>query len=450
MANGPRVRRGWGERSAELVRELAEEGERPKLALGYVFMNRAYYESRVETFLVAPKSAILGEIASRHSQELTHEQTNARSAQIELLKPQLSALGHGHLFFEFVIPRMGKRADAILFLGGVIIVLEFKIGAQSAGSEDRRQLEGYALDLKNFHEGSHSLPIVPILVATRTDTSPFALAPNGNGVFAPVISNGRNIGEIVEYAESQLGGRICNPIEWMNAPYKPTPTIVEAAQALYAEHAVDEIARSDAGAKNLAETTGRIREIVAHSKTAGRKSICFVTGVPGSGKTLIGLDLATSTIAEEHAVFLSGNGPLVEVLREALVRDEVQRVHGMTKAQSARKVWSFIQNIHHFRDEALQNDAPPNERVVVFDEAQRAWDVLQTSKFMVNKREQTGFNQSEPEFLVRYMDRHADWCVIVALIGGGQEINTGEAGLDGWRDALQAQFSHWDVYFRTD
>ena len=209
-----------------------------------------------------------------------------------------------------------------------------------------------------------------------------------------------------------------------------------------------EITRSDAGAKNLTVTTSALERIIERSKANNEKSICFVTGVPGAGKTLAGLNIATTRARkyeDEHAVFLSGNGPLVDVLREALARDESRR-HCISKSDAYRRVSSFIQNIHHFRDDALRDKQAPIERVVVFDEAQRAWTKDQTSKFMKNKRGISDFSMSEPEFLISVMDRHDDWCVIICLIGGGQEINTGEAGLAGWLSAFEHSFKDWHIY----
>jgi hypothetical protein len=240
---------------------------------------------------------------------------------------------------------------------------------------------------------------------------------------------------------------------WQAGRYRPTPTIVEAAQALYRGHAVEEISRSEAGAENLTRTSDYLASVIETAKEAKHKAICFITGVPGSGKTLAGLNLATARQRahdDEHAVFLSGNGPLVAVLREALALDAVaqarQEGRSILKAQEDRRASAFIQNIHHFRDEALSAPAAPIERVAIFDEAQRAWDVKQTSKFMQQKRGQLGFAMSEPEFLLSVMDRHPDWCALVCLVGGGQEINTGEAGLAEWLRALERSFSHWRVH----
>jgi hypothetical protein len=230
--------------------------------------------------------------------------------------------------------------------------------------------------------------------------------------------------------------------------YRPTPTIVEAAEILYRTHSVTDISRSDAGAKNLQVTSASVSEIIDRARENNSKCICFVTGVPGSGKTLAGLNIATRRSDEhrdEHAVFLSGNGPLVEVLREALARDKARR-EGISKKTAQREVRSFIQNIHHFRDEYVGNDAVPVEKVVVFDEAQRAWTREQAASFMQRKRGQANFAMSEPEFLISVMDRHVDWCTVVCLVGGGQEINTGEAGISEWISALELRFPDWEVH----
>jgi DUF2075 family protein len=244
-----------------------------------------------------------------------------------------------------------------------------------------------------------------------------------------------------------------DPDIWIRSVYKPTPTIIEAAQALYKGHSVKEISRSDSGAINLSATTDTISEIIEFSKHNNRKSICFITGVPGAGKTLAGLNIANDkhNVNEgEHAVFLSGNGPLVQVLQEALARNEVLEkkctCQQVTKAQALTKTKAFIQNIHHFRDDALQTQQPPVERVVVFDEAQRAWTINQTSSFMARKKGIQGFAMSEPEFLISVLNRHENWAVIICLIGGGQEINTGEAGLPEWFSAIHKNYPHWDVY----
>ena len=242
-------------------------------------------------------------------------------------------------------------------------------------------------------------------------------------------------------------------MEWAAGRYRPTPTIVEAAQALYHGHDVEEISRSEAGAENLSRTASYVGQVIGSAKRDRRKAICFITGVPGSGKTLAGLNLATGrqrSHKDEHAVFLSGNGPLVDVLREALVLDAIMQARDVgreaSKVEQRRSAAAFIQNVHHFRDDAVDSALPPIEMVIVFDEAQRAWDVEQTARFMQQKRGKAGFTMSEPEFLLGVMDRHEDWCVTICLVGEGQEINIGEAGIGEWLDVAQRSFPHWQIH----
>lgn len=409
----------------------------------------AYYSDTVTAFKNCSDETILGHLSESHHFALEELQRDAWRIQIRLLKRELAALDTGTIYFEFAIPRMGKRADVVILIAGTVFILEFKVGSTTFDRAGRDQVHDYALDLKNFHAGSHDVPIVPILIATGSDERVAdALEWAADQVAEPLMSSGRGLIELITRALDDVRAPPIVPHIWERSGYLPTPTIVEAAQALYQNHAVEEIARSDSGAQNLNQTAQAIRDIVQQSRASGQKSICFVTGVPGSGKTLAGLNIATESAQSdetERAVFLSGNGPLVTVLREALARDQRDRT-GCKKADAERQVASFVQNIHHFRDDALRTDQAPPEKIVIFDEAQRAWTKEQASKFMRNKRGQTDFDISEPEFLISVMDRHEDWCVIVCLVGGGQEINTGEAGLTEWISVLQARFKDWEIY----
>jgi hypothetical protein len=223
--------------------------------------------------------------------------------------------------------------------------------------------------------------------------------------------------------------------------------------ALYSQHSVSEISRSDAGATNLTATSETITEIIRSAKAGSFKAICFVTGVPGAGKTLVGLNVATQYMeksSELYSVFLSGNGPLVKILCEALARDQVERGKAKGKriklGEARSDVKAFIQNVHHFRDECLRDEGPPVEHVALFDEAQRAWDKTQTANFMLRKKNKPNFGMSEPEYLISCMDRHRDWAVVICLVGGGQEINTGEAGIGEWISALNRKFPGWHAY----
>lgn len=413
---------------------------------------RAYYSSTVSQFLLESVDSIIGKITQEHSQDIVQQQSSAWNAQIEILRATLKPFLDGHILFEVQIPRMGRRADAVFIFKDIIFLMEFKVGAKHYASNDLRQAHGYALDLHHFHEGSHNKSIMPILIATNAPAATNSLLLHSDQVFEPICTNDKQLYDvIVRCIDAAPARQPINYQTWLASSYKPTPTIIEAAQALYSSHNVSDIARNDAGAQNLHVTSQAIQDIVHSARINKRKTICFVTGVPGAGKTLVGLNIATSSTNiddNEHAVFLSGNGPLVEVLTEALARDSLERNPTSTKANELRSASAKIQNIHKFRDESLKDlDKAPPERVVIFDEAQRAWDLENTSKFMIQKRKQKSFDQSEPEFLISVMDRHLDWCVIVALIGGGQEINTGEAGLQGWVDALTNNFSNWNIYY---
>lgn len=414
----------------------------------------AYYAAPTPEFLQQSPQTILGHLAEHHAHDLDPAQRMAWLAQIEILQRELTLVPDSWLALEFAIPRMGKRADAIIVCDGVIFVVEFKVGAAEFSAAAIDQAIDYTLDLKNFHAGSHEKPIVPLIIATGARPKPAQTDFWPDYVHKPVLSNGTGLGHLLRAVAQDFPNRSdFVPAQWMTSGYRPTPTIIEAAQALYRSHRVEDITRSDASARNLSETAECLARIIDQAKAEGHKAICFVTGVPGAGKTLAGLNLVTQRIKsheDEHAVFLSGNGPLVDVLREALARDEKSRAaegkKPITLDDARRRVKPFIQPIHHFRDANLVTRDAPIERVAVFDEAQRAWDSNKLSRFMAQKKGLLDFNTSEPELLIDVMNRHTDWCVIVCLVGGGQEINGGEAGLTEWFSALQCKYRDWKVY----
>ncbi|MBC7493128.1 MAG: DUF2075 domain-containing protein, partial [Novosphingobium sp.] len=408
---------------------------------------RAYYHAPIAQFCAEDGDTVLGILASQHNFALNQMQRNAWIGQTEILQRALAGLS-GTVLLECYIPRMGKRADAVVLVGDIVMVLEFKVGHHEHGRDALLQAEDYALDLKDFHEGSHHANLVPIVIATKAASVPFQVPLfAADGVSPPLRANAHDLGGMIRLLARQVSFAPLDQAAWCEGGYKPTPTIVEAAQTLYRTHSVEDIARNDAE-ENLGATTDSVVAAIELARTTTRKIICFVTGVPGSGKTLAGLNIATRRSEDDpdqNAVFLSGNGPLVDVLREALARDKSTR-EGISKATASREVRSFIQNIHHFRDEYVGNSDVPVNKVVVFDEAQRAWTRAQASAFMQRKRGQADFDMSEPEFLISVMDRHPDWCVIVCLIGGGQEINTGEAGISEWINALETRFPDWLVH----
>lgn len=409
---------------------------------------RYYYGNTFEDFLVDDENTIFGHLSKAHGHDLEQLQKNAWIEQIRILKQEIVFLSNGHIFFEFSIPRMGKRVDTIIIFKGMVFVIEFKVGESDYPKHAIDQVVDYSVDLKNFHAGSHHLKIVPILISTNAPLKSQEYQLFADHVFSPLLCNRSNFVEVMTDLAKQHSNGSIDAIAWAESNYKPTPTIVQAAQALYNGHAVEEISRSDAGTKNLSLTSQTIIDIIESSKSESKKSICFVTGVPGSGKTLAGLHIATVTQKfeeEKHAVFLSGNGPLVAVLREALARDKVLR-EKVTKKDAKRESSTFIKNVHHFRDEAMESDKPMHEKVVIFDEAQRAWNRQKTSYFMKTNKGNSEFDSSEPEFLISVMDRHEDWAVIICLIGGGQEINDGEAGLLEWFEALVNKFKNWEIF----
>lgn len=393
-------------------------------------------------------------MAQHHEFALEDLQKNAWLAQIDILKATLVGIAKGRLYFEYSIPRMGKRADNILIICNLIFVIEFKVGESFYSATAKNQVIDYCLDLKNFHSQSHDKKIIPILVATEADTEEI-IWEDVDDLGAPICCHQYNLNQMILQVLAHYNEDAeINVQEWNQASYRPTPTIIEAAKALYQGHQVEDISRSDAGAINLKITSARIEHIIETTKEKRHKAICFLTGVPGAGKTLAGLNIANQRLKKdesEHSVFLSGNGPLVDVLKEALIRQTVEtaKTEGQleTRSSAERKAKAFIQNIHHFRDEYLRSLEAPIEKVVVFDEAQRAWRKEQVSNFMKQKKGIQNFDKSEPQFLIEVMDRHTDWCVIICLIGGGQEINTGEAGVIEWLDALQQHYPEWQIYY---
>ena len=414
---------------------------------------RYYYAANISDFLKQSTAEILGVIHSNDmSAETTIQQSNTWETEVEILKEQLGVLSEGRLIFEYTIPRKGKRVDNVVLYKNIVFLLEFKCGDSEYHSYAYDQVYDYALDLRNFRKESHDKLLVPMMISTKAQAIENKVVIHDR-IIEPLKCNADNIGDTILSVAEKYSEAPFDYIQWENSEYLPTPTIIEAAQAMYGGHNVKEITRSDADAENLSVTTDEINKIIEHSKANSRKSICFVTGVPGAGKTLVGLNIAiqrSNAHEGEHAVFLSGNFPLVTVLQEALARDSVQRAKDLgqraNKKDALRETSSFIQIIHRYRDSFVGNNNVPPERVAIFDEAQRAWTHDMIKNFMSTKKGIANFDYSEPEFLISTMDRHKDWAVIVCLVGGGQEINTGEAGLPEWFDSLRKSFPDWDVY----
>ena len=411
-------------------------------------MQRSYYSARIREFLDEKPETLLGKLMVSDEFSTTDLQKNAWRKEIDILQDQLRSVENGDIAFEYTIPRIGHRIDVVCIIRGLIFLLEFKVGDSEYRKSTADQVMDYALDLKYFHELSADRYIIPISIPTEAPSVCNEVSFMEDKISNVLKCTKDNIGLTIGSVLSSVQDQDLSIADWINSRYAPTPTIIEAAQAMYRNHSVKDISRNDAGAHNLTATTETINQIIDDCKRNHKKAICFVTGVPGAGKTLAGLNIANERHnfdADEHAVFLSGNGPLVDILQVALAKDRSSRM-GITIAEAKKETKSFIQIIHRFRDEALTTNNPPAEKVAIFDEAQRAWNEESLTDFMKRKKGVDAFNQSEPEFLIRIMDRHQDWAVIVCLVGGGQEIYNGEAGIIDWFRALQKKFRNWHIY----
>ncbi len=422
-------------------------------------MKRDFYSASISEFRNSSSDEVLGRLALNNPFSLEVNQRRAWLEEISIMKAALNGM-EGFISFEYFIPRMGKRVDIVLIIGAVIFVLEFKVDEKEFSAAALEQVWDYALDLKNFHQTSHKPLVAPVLIATKAPSVECSLSAqlDRDNLLHPICSSAGSLPDLIERVLSFAKNEPeIDPLKWQMGRYYPTPTIIEAAQALYSGHSVDAISRSDASAINLTSTSEAISKIIERSAELHLKSICFVTGVPGAGKTLVGLNTATRHRDEKdrfHSVFLSGNDPLVRVLREALARDHVAKERtsgrGLTLSDARRKAKTFIQNVHEFRDECLRDSTrPPIEHVAIFDEAQRAWNLEQTASFMEQKKSIPDFGDSEPKFLISCLDRHPDWAVVVCLVGGGQEINRGEAGISEWIESLEHHFPEWHIHISS-
>jgi len=419
-------------------------------------MNRAYYTASIGEFLLQPTESILGHLVRGSSFAVEQTQRDAWLAQIDVLQSVLTPYADGgSVYFEYNVPRLGKRIDVVLLIGAALFVIEFKVGEKEFKPHAIDQVYDYAIDLKNFHESSHHVHIAPVLIPTLADAVPIRvqLDRHDDGVFEPIRSAANDLAAVIDAVLNVVNAPTIDRVTWEAGRYCPTPTIIEAAVALYGGHKVEDISRASAESSNLNTTSKIVDRVIREARELSKKVICFVTGVPGAGKTLVGLDIATrhfDSKSDLYSVFLSGNGPLVAVLCEALARDKVrlakERGEKVSKKRARSEVQAFIQNVHHFRDDCLADaDNPPTEHVALFDEAQRAWNLHMTAKFMRQKKGRAGFAQSEPQFLISCLDRHQDWAVIVCLVGGGQEINTGEAGIGEWIDSVLRAYPNWEL-----
>ncbi len=452
---------------------------------------RCLYDSSFETFLKKNDSEILGELCLNYHGDARTTTREAWEKEIAVMKTTLTLCEDkkGHIIFEYDIPRLGKRIDVGLLYKGIIFCIEFKVGENQIKEADVDQVLDYALDLNNFHKFSQDRVIVPILVATKYNGTSTIIQRSGYNdyVINPLVTGEHGIYDLINKVIENYPDEEAIDEKWIISPYAPTPTIIEAAKSLYENHSVEDITRHEADKVSTDRTIAYILEVIRHSKENRKKSICFVTGVPGAGKTLVGLDVAikqtyqgqSEPVKDEGAVYLSGNGPLVAVLTEALAQDNYKKSQeSKTKKKitdSRREVSKSIQMIHRYRDNMLHKIKNPVENgileidpekavknsdsgfgevehVAIFDEAQRSWthkrlaDYLKRGGTYGNKLKVQNFPVSEAAFLIWSLDQREDWATIICLVGGGQEINTGEAGISEWITALNEKFPYWDVY----
>ncbi len=453
-------------------------------------MNRYFYNALISNFLNTNAEIVWGELSMNSRLDDNILQKDSWAHEIAALQASLGGLD-GEIYFEYSIPRLGKRADVILLIKNVVLVLEYKVGDKSYERPDLEQVWDYALDLKYFHQKSHEMWVVPILVATAASERSYVFQPSkyDDKVLEPVCSNDSTLRAIIDQV-LELLAKSETPEGWGMSPYNPTPTIVQAATTLYRRKNLENKSIADITNHTSDDRTEKATEavlrIVEESKRKGQKSICFITGVPGAGKTLVGLDIAINLFEENEnkkadenrslSVYLSGNGPLVKVLREALARDAVEQEKKKNpktkynKTRAHKAVDSFIMDVYHHRDYVLQMVKKPilpdthtlsvdssvavnggsewlTEHVDIFDEAQRSWTYEQLRNWLSRKKGIQNFPMSEPEFLTWGLDKKKDWAVIVCLVGGGQEINTGEAGISTWLSAIHDAFDNWHVYY---
>ncbi len=452
---------------------------------------RCLFDSDIASFLKMETETIFGMLCDKYHGDALTTTREAWKREIEILQSKLYpwADTDAHIVFEYDIPRLGKRIDVVILLKGIIFCLEFKVGESHILENDVDQVLDYALDLKNFHKYSQDKVIVPVLIATKYNkkSSLIQASVYDDRVVNPLMTGEQGITDLIKEVLQRFPNETSIDAAWIISPYAPTPTIIEAARTLYESHSVDDITRHEADEVTTDRTISYILEVIKKSKQNREKSICFVTGVPGAGKTLVGLDVAVKQTyqetsyqdSEEGAVYLSGNGPLVAVLNEALAKDNYKKCkeRGENKklSDSRREVGKFIQIIHRYRDNMLakiknpvengileidpekavrvQNDGYGEvEHVAIFDEAQRSWTHKRLAEYLKrggtygNKLKVPNFPMSEAAFLIWSLDQREDWATIICLVGGGQEINTGEAGIAEWIRSLNEMFIHWKIY----
>ena len=404
-----------------------------------------FWSGRVAEFMAIDPAALVERLLAEQARRFTtnqFEQIRAWDEQLRALREAFAAWPGSdrcRLVLEYSLVRVSGRIDALVISDRAIFVLEFK---QSAlGGADLRQVQDYALDLFYFHAASNAHPVVPVLVsggarrAMETWPLPFTQVPE------PLVCAPDELGVLLATLHASLPKprQMLDSDAWEHAPYRPVPAIIDAACLLYARHAVENIAAARADVTNLGRTTDAILAGIRAAEAGGMRSILFVTGIPGAGKTLCGLNVVFGVGREIGAVFLTGNPSLVHVLREALARDYRRRVGRKPPAQEAE---FGIQMLPRFRDGHAGSGTAPPEHVLVIDEAQRCWSREHAVRKTATR--QVRLDDSEPAVLLDIAARVPGWSAIICLIGNGQEIHTGEGGLAEWGRALEMR-PEWHV-----
>jgi hypothetical protein len=414
----------------------------------------SFYRSTVAEFLAISTEEVLARLsvayAGRGYTSQYTDQTLTWAHDLQQLRQVLAhcvslvpASSNWGLLLEFSIPRKEMRIDVVLLIGQTVVLLETKTRDTSA--QARRQIEEYALLLHYFHKGTFEKRIVPILVCPEpkrphVELNQYEMFPQLAVYWiAPVqIVPWDSVAEIL-LEIPEVPPNSADTAGWDESPYHPVPSIIDAAMALRTGLDIREIAHSEASEHEIQMVLETVQGFVGEARSNRRHAICFLTGVPGSGKTLVGLSLAHADENRSNAIhFMSGNGPLVKVLQHLFTTES--RKSGASVAEARTEAKTLIENVHVFaRYHTEDNPRAPFNHAIIFDEAQRAWNRAQNKK---------KFNRdySEPEMLLKIMGRHDDWAVVVALVGGGQEINDGEAGLEEWGKALSESVKEWVIY----
>ena len=409
---------------------------------------KAYYCNSIPGFIKESSSSIIGQLV-KHSFEINKEQSDAWDNQISELQKRLESHNiDGDIIFEYDIVRMGKRIDVILLIKHMVFALEFKNGKTIFTAQDAQQAEDYALDIKNFHKESENLYVCPILIATKANpynkTQSLDHYPDKQ-IFLQRENLETVIPKIAKLLEKYGENKELDFEKWFNSPYYPTPTIIAAAVEAYGSHHLSKIAQSEAGQENINNCEKTINDIINYAQSNQKKCICFITGVPGAGKTLVGLDIVAKNLDKGQqtlSVYLSGNGPLVEVLQEAL-KISVKQQNKLNR-ETTTAIEMLIQSSYHFKKTNASKELPTAEHVLIFDEAQRVWDQEKMSR---KHKNDPYMNVSEPYLMYQIMDKHKDWAVMICLVGLGQDIYDGEVGINEWFNCGINHFKDWELFY---